>query len=288
MSRPQTIKLFLTDGTPTGVWNATIMGRTIRATVVQRNNLESLGDKYETQGAVIYILAGTTPNNPLRQTIYIGQTESLLKRLGEHDRDEEKDFWQRTVIFSSADENLTRSHILYLESKLISMARDSGRSIITNGNTPILPSLPESDKALMDDWLDWIQLLLPVLGYNFSVPVPSVHSEDVKNEQDTNASESLKLTMDKVGVEAKLHEINGEWIIIAGSTMRKETRDSLPESLSKLRSSLLEEGIVGEYKENKDYWEFRRNYPATNLSMAASLIAGATYSGTGASPCLSS
>jgi predicted GIY-YIG superfamily endonuclease len=283
MNRGQSIRLFLVDGTPSGLWIAEIMGKTIRATVFPRNSLDTLTKRPEVHKTGIYVLSGTDQNNPLRQTIYIGQSENAWGRLRQHDADENKDFWKRTVIFTSNDANLTKSHVLYLESRLIELANASSRATIENGMAPALPALPESEQAYMEEWLDWVKILLPVLGYDFAVPVPDVatDNEEIKPiSQDVTPT--LKLKMDKVGVNAKLHQINGEWIIISGSTMRKETQASLSDSLVELRKSLLSDGIIIEDETNENYWKFVKNYPATSLSMAASLIAGAQYSGPGA------
>jgi hypothetical protein len=35
--------------------------------------------------------------------------------------------WERTVVIVSKDENLTKSHVRYLESRLIKMAQDARR-----------------------------------------------------------------------------------------------------------------------------------------------------------------
>jgi hypothetical protein len=281
MNRGQSIRLFLVDGTSNGLWTAEIMGKTIRATVAPRNTLAALAERPEVQKTGVYVLGGTDQENPLRQVIYIGQSENVWERLRQHDSDSKKDFWERTIIFTSTDTNLTKAHILYLESRLITLSNISARSKVENGNSPSLPALPESDQAYMEEWLDWIKILLPVLGYNFAMPVPVLIKGNQTDDTTSEAGDGLKLYMDKVGVNARLHEVNGEWIIVAGSTLRKEVKDSLPDSLVKLRESLITEGIIVDDAFNTEYLKFTRNYPASSLSMASSLIGGATYSGTG-------
>jgi D-arabinose 1-dehydrogenase-like Zn-dependent alcohol dehydrogenase len=51
-----------------------------------------------------------------KNTVYIGESENVFRRLIEHDR--KKDFWNEVIIFTSKDENLTKSHIKYLEARL--------------------------------------------------------------------------------------------------------------------------------------------------------------------------
>jgi hypothetical protein len=45
-----------------------------------------------------------------------------------HNSKEAKDFWERTVVIVSKDENLTKSHVRYLESRLIKLAQEARRA----------------------------------------------------------------------------------------------------------------------------------------------------------------
>ena len=44
--------------------------------------------------------------------------------------------WERTVVIVSKDENLTKSHVRYLESRLITMAQDAHRAKLTGVARP--------------------------------------------------------------------------------------------------------------------------------------------------------
>ena len=66
-------------------------------------------------------------------------------RLASHDKDEAKDFWTRTAVVISKDENLTKAHGRYLESRLIEMARAADRASLANGTSPEANPLPEPD-----------------------------------------------------------------------------------------------------------------------------------------------
>jgi hypothetical protein len=76
----------------------------------------------------IYRLIGPDPESLHRDRIYIGEGDSVFVRLTAHDQDETKDFWTRTVIVTNKDENLTKSHRRYLESRLISVAHEAARA----------------------------------------------------------------------------------------------------------------------------------------------------------------
>ena len=101
--------------------------------------------------------------------MYIGEAESIQSRLKQH---LEKDFWNHVIYFTSKDENLTKSHIRYLEGRLIELAKQAGRASLTNSQATS-SKLPESDRADMEIFLKKIEQLLPALGVEVLVPIAS-------------------------------------------------------------------------------------------------------------------
>ena len=99
-----------------------------------------------------------------KNAVYVGEAESIRDRLRNH---LDKDFWNHVIFFISKDENLTKAHIRYLEGRLIEQAKDTGRSVVMNGQSSGA-KLPESDREDMEIFLNRIHQLLPVLGADFS------------------------------------------------------------------------------------------------------------------------
>jgi len=129
-----TIKLFLVDGTPTGILTAEIGNWTGKVIVAPRPHLADLARRPEAKRTGLYCLVGRDPDNPTRDCVYIGETDNLLGRLAEHDRDAKQklDFWTRTILIGSKDENLTKAHARYLEARLLAKSRDANRARVTN------------------------------------------------------------------------------------------------------------------------------------------------------------
>ena len=82
--------------------------------------------------------------------VYIGESDNVFNRLLQHAKDEKKDFWRLAAVVTSKDENLTKSHSRYLESRLISLTLSAKRATLLNTNSPPLPPLPEADIADME------------------------------------------------------------------------------------------------------------------------------------------
>ena len=161
-----TIKLFLPGGDAKGLRTAEIMNWTGFAIAAPRTELDQLLQRDELDKAGIYILTGTDPLSGSPRA-YIGEAEVIRDRLKQH---KSKEFWISAIVFVSKDENLTKAHVRYLESRLLTEATQAGRFTLEQ-NQAGGSKLPESDRADMEVFLSRIQQLLPVLGSDLLVPI---------------------------------------------------------------------------------------------------------------------
>lgn len=149
----RTIRIFLADGKPSGILTAEIMNWTGKVVVCPRTDLQRLADRPECRRSGAYILAGPDPDDPYGERAYIGESDNVFARLKQHAADASKEFWTRCALIISKDENLTKAHVKYLESRLVGLAHEASRCVLENGNDPSSPSLPESDIADMEFFL---------------------------------------------------------------------------------------------------------------------------------------
>jgi hypothetical protein len=119
----------------------------------------------------VYLLSGPDPDDQFRSRVYVGESETVGRRLREHDADEQRDFFDRAVVFVSKDENLTRSHVRYLELLLTQKITEAGRTTLMHTNQPGGASLPEADVSDMQLFFDQIETILPVLGHDILRPI---------------------------------------------------------------------------------------------------------------------
>ena len=179
----------------------------------RRSDLADLLKREEAQRTGVYFLRGDDETTLADARCYIGEADVVGDRLRHHHR--EKDFWDRVVVITSKDTNLTKSHGRYLESRLISLATQAARVTLENGTAPPVPALPEADASDMDYFLAQLQIVLPVLGVNAirirprrSVPASAATSTE---------SPVFRLTHAKLGVDARAQQIDGEFTMLAGS-----------------------------------------------------------------------
>jgi hypothetical protein len=124
----RTIRIYLVDGVPTEILTAEIMNWTGKVIVSPRSQLDQLASRPEAKRTGVYLLIGPDPENTARDLVYVGEGDNVLNRLLKHNKDEEKDFWSQTVLIISKDDNLTKSHVRFLESRLIDLAKKANRA----------------------------------------------------------------------------------------------------------------------------------------------------------------
>jgi len=143
------IKLFLVDGTPGGLTTAEMTTAwTGHVLAASRSDLGELLKRPEAQRTGVYLLLGDDDAAMGDTRCYIGEADVVADRLKHHQRD--KDFWDRVVVITSKDTNLTKSHGRYLESRMIGLATLARRVTLENGTAPPVPALPEADSSDMD------------------------------------------------------------------------------------------------------------------------------------------
>jgi hypothetical protein len=167
-----TIKLFLPHGDAKSLRTAEISNWTGKAVAAPRTELEQLLAREELDKAGVYILVGsdTTTNAP---KAYIGEAEVIRERLKQH---KTKEFWVSAIVFFSQDENLTKAHVRYLESRLLAEATEVNRFTLEQ-NQAGGSKLPESDRADMEVFLAHVRQLLPILGSDLLTPIVQAAKE---------------------------------------------------------------------------------------------------------------
>jgi hypothetical protein len=169
VSSGKSIRLYLADGTPGGLLTAEIMNWTGHVVAAPRSDLAGLLKRPEASRTGIYLLLGDDPDSLGGSIAYIGEGDDVGKRLYQHARAEEqggKDFWDRAIMLTSKDANLTKAHARYLESRFITLASQARRSRLLNGTARAPLPLPEADVSDMEYFITQVKIVLPVLGVN--------------------------------------------------------------------------------------------------------------------------
>jgi len=259
-----TIKLFLVFGDPKRLRTGEISNWSGKAVAAPRTDLDKLLERDELKKPGVYILIGTDPDKGTC-ACYVGEAEVIRDRLKQH---RAKDFWVQAIVFVSKDENLTKSHIRYLEGRLIKDAQHADRCQVVNTQTSGA-KLPESAREEMEVFLDKVRQLLPVLGSDILTPQPTSGTGDSSND----------LVCKIKGLQASGRRTKDGFVVFAGSQAVKELRPKAPINhpfVVKLRNKLSGDGTL---ISQGDHLIFERDVEFSSPSAAAAVIHGGGANG---------
>ncbi len=260
-----TIKLFLPRGDAKSLRTAEISNWTGKAVAAPRTELDELLSREELDKAGVYILIGNDPLTNVPRA-YIGEAEVIRERLKQH---KTREFWVSAIVFVSKDENLTKAHVRYLESRLLMEAGQVGRFTLEQ-NQAGGSKLPESDREDMEVFLARIRQLLPVLGSDILAPI---------------AQTAAKTRLDGIlfcrikGAEARGQRTANGFVVFKGSTGVLQDRPSAQQRhpfAVTMRKQLLAAGTL---IERDGFLEFAKDAEFTSPSTAAAVIHGGGANG---------
>ena len=262
----KTIKIFLVDGEPNGLKTAELSNWVGQAIVIPRKKLKDIKDRQDCNKPAIYFLTGKENEEALLSTAYIGEAENLWNRLTTHDNS--KDFWQTAIAFVSKDNNLTKAHVKYLESRCIEIATRVKRFDLENGTKSTQPTLSESDIAEMEEFLENLRLLLTAVGY----PI----LQEITSKEHDAESDPLFMCGGKKAI-ASGRMTNDGFVVYKDSTATTQLSNAVTERNQKNIEKLISNGVLE--KKNSDLYVFVKDYVFNSPSAASDIILGNSTSG---------
>jgi hypothetical protein len=255
------IRIYLADGLPDGLRIVEKSNWTGKAIVCPRSRFADAKARAEFGRTGVYVLRGPSQSGDL-PIIYAGEGDPTQPRLESHYA--KKDFWTSLILFTSKDESLNKAHVQYLESRLISLAREAKRCVLDNVSVPQLPSMTEADTAEMETFLEEMLLIYPLLGVSaFDVP---------RLERPSSPMLYLKAK----GIIARGHDEDEGFVVLAGSQAVKDEVPSIHRYLADMRASLKERGILAE---DGDFLKLAQDYTFDSPSTAAGVMLGRSANG---------
>ncbi len=272
----KSIRVYLADATVTGIRYAELVNWTGQAIVCPRNRLNELTSWPESAKPGVYFLFESRfgDTKPLS---YIGESENVAGRLTSHDRN--KEFWSEVVIFTSKDSNLTKAHIKYLESSLVTLSKKANRYQLENGNTPTESSLPRADSDAMEEFVENIRMVIGILGYSILEPI--LKSKEITDNNEltalnNNTSELSDLYFNVNKISASGAVTDEGFVLKKGSQLSKTNTESIPGKLANIKQQLI---IDGRLIDNGNILIANEDILFSSPSYAAAIVAGTSRSG---------
>lgn len=287
MANGKQIRVYLVDGTPGGLLTAEIMNWTGHVVAAPRSDIADLLARDEVRRTGVYLLIGDDPESkaPSGKAVYVGEGDDIAVRLRQHARPEDaggKDFWDRVVVLTSKDANVTKAHARYLEARLIGAAADAKRATVINGTSPTPIHLPEADISDMEYYLSQVHIVLPVLGITEFRPTRVASATAVPSDGELTVADrtspTFRFEIPRHGIVASAQEIDGEFTVLEGSTARADWAGTHKRpGYQQQHAALLGDGTLR--AEVDGLARFTQDVVFSSPSAAAAVVAGRSANG---------
>ncbi|WP_347298633.1 GIY-YIG nuclease family protein [Dolosigranulum savutiense] len=240
--RGKNLKIFLMDGTASGRWMCELSNWTGKAYRIPRISYKETVHRDELRKPSIYFLFGIDDETDERM-IYIGETEDAIQRLGQHIRDDNKNYWIEVIVFISKDDHLNKAHIKYLERRLYDIALEVGRYEVKNSSSPTQSVISEAEESEMEEFIDNVRLVVSAMGHKVFEPLIPVVEQAIVTDTDAISDTVYLHTKGKI-IASGLMVPDG-FIVQKGATLNDRKLSShFPKSLFKMRKQYQDDGTL--------------------------------------------
>lgn len=259
----KTIKIFLIDGEPNGRMSCELSNWSGKAYKIPRIKIKECTDREDLTSTGVYLLFGKDDSG--KDQVYIGEAESILKRLNQQLN--QKDFWNEAIVFISKDENLNKAHIKYLENRLHDIAKSANRYSVDNSIIPTQSSISESDRAEMEEFIEYIKLLVNTLGHKV---FEEKREFKPKQKQDSFFIKAAR------GADGQGEPTSDGFVVFKNSKASTTIVNSMTSNFIKYRQKLIDEGVL---VDKGEFLEFSDDYIFSSPSTAAVMVMGRNANG---------
>lgn len=260
----KTIKIFLIDGDPNGRMSCELSNWSGKAYKIPRIKVKDCSDREDlTASTGVYLLFGKDDEG--KDQVYIGEAETILKRLNQQLTS--KDFWNETIVFISKDDNLNKAHVKYLENRLHEIAKSANRYKVDNSIVPTQSSISESDRAEMEEFIEYIKLLVNTLGHK-------VFEE--KREFKPKQKQATFFIKAARGADGQGEPTSDGFVVFKGSKAAATIVNSMTSNFITYRQKLIDEGVL---VDKGEFFEFTDDYIFSSPSTAAVMVMGRNANG---------
>lgn len=259
----KTIKIFLIDGEPNGRMSCELSNWSGKAYKIPRIKIKDCSDRDDMTSTGVYLLFGKDDSG--KDQVYIGEAESILKRLNQQLTS--KDFWNEAIVFISKDENLNKAHIKYLENRLHDIAKSANRYTVYNSIVPTQSSISESDRAEMEEFIEYIKMLVNTLGHKAF--------EEKREFKPKQKQESFFIKAAR-GADGQGEPTSDGFVVFKNSKAAATIVNSMTPNFITYRQKLIDEGVL---VDKGEYFEFSDDYIFSSPSTAAVMVMGRNANG---------
>jgi hypothetical protein len=266
------LELFFIDGRPDGILTAEVFNWTGHVLMTPRTRIADALKRVEAGYTGVYVLIGEVEGEPLA---YVGESDNVRERIKNHDA--KKDWWETAVLITTTANNLHKAHVRYLEARLVAKAKEVARVPLQNGTSPVASGLSESARANMEAFLEYLWMVLPALRVDMFLQHAKPKGAPVISTT-TEASPVFELVSKKHGMHATAQLVDGEFLVMEGSTARLKwaSQSQTHQTYVRLRDDLEKSGTLVPHGQ---VCVFTTSYGFSSPSAAAAVVQGRPANG---------
>ncbi len=176
-TKTKTIKMLLYDGTLNGVMNISdSVWESGKMYSAPRDSINDLISRADCKKYGVYLLLSDLQ-------VYVGQASDLERRTRQHLAD--KEWWTQVILMTTKDDSFNASDIDYLESRLIDIAGEAGKSDRDNKKRGNPQKVDEFRQAELEQYLEEALFLLELIGIR-------VFRKDIQKPRKNNRNPVVK------------------------------------------------------------------------------------------------
>lgn len=269
MAHGKVITTHLKTGDPAGIRIITISNKTCQLLVFPRAELDAVKKMSLAMQPTSYILLGeresdSDADSKPTQLAYIGESINGADRVDQHDKDTEKLFWNKCLMFVTGDNSLDKADIEFLESRMIACAKECDRIALTNKNDGKTITLSDSRTDVMEEFLDDCKLLASFVG------CPIFEKGVAKKKSKENTVFFYERGCQATGI---FNETDNSITVLKGSKLPVSTADGF-------RYKIQRQEWLSQYATLEgDMWVVDKNYYFPNPGNAAKFCGGGSING---------
>ncbi len=260
-SRPQTIQIFLPDGSPTSIREAELTNRLVKAVLFPRNKLQEVSKRELVHFTGVYFLFGTK-EDVAKPIVYIGEGEDCYKRILAHNRN--KDFWTHGIVLTTKTNEYTKTDGKFLEHYCIDFAKNVGRYELDNDTGSRKTPISESREYDLLDNFDTAKILIATLGYPL-----------FEEKRKVVSKKEIFICKGKTSI-AEGQLVDDGFLVYKGGKCALNETQAAATWIIKLRSKLKEQNII---KEENGLLVFQEDYIFNSPSAAGVTVKGRATNG---------
>ena len=254
MAKQYVLTMNVITGDPHGLVIVTKDGW-VGKTICFARNLTKEAERHGLDSPGVYFLLGAVKDSSSKQQIYVGEAEKISERLQTHQNDDTKGFWTRTIAFTSVDQSLNKADVKFIESALLSKPRNAGAWEIANTNNSNAASLSSADQIKVENFMETMLEILPVLGVDAFIPSVS--------------RGLLRYFLSGLKATGEGEDQSSGFLVMKGALARKDETPTLGESSRRIRIGLLTDGILVDAGDN---YRLTADHLFSSPSTAASVL----------------